>query len=64
MAKNKTSLVHEHIDLLKYLQNISSVRQKYLIKRADRPILETFSEICLNLIKKNISLSTDSLNKL
>ena len=64
MAKNKKSLLHEHIDFLKYLKSISPTRQKYLIKRVDRPILETFSEICLNLIKKNITLPTESLNKL
>ena len=51
LNKQKHKVV-EHIDILKYLQKISPHRQKVIIKAADRPILEAFSEIALNMIKK------------
>ena len=38
--------------------------ERGVIKGADRPILEAFSELCLNLIKKNIKLSAQQIDKL
>lgn len=63
LNKQKHKVV-EHIDILKYLQKISPRRQKVIIKAADRPILEAFSEIALNMIKKNVQLSSAQIAKL
>ena len=62
--KSRKVKTKDHWDFLMYLRSISPRRQKYLIKMADRPILEAFSEIALNLIKKNISLTSDQINRL
>ena len=64
MARNKKSLLRDQIKLLDYLRDISPRRQKLLIKGADRPILEAFSEICLNIIRENIPLSPQHVDKL
>ena len=65
MAKNKrVSKVREHFEYLSYLKSISPRRQKLIIKGADRPILEALSEICLNLIKKNVKLTPTQINRL
>ena len=70
MAKNKASSrqrkssVRDSFAFLTYLQSITPRRQKLLIKGADRPILQAFSELCLNLIRKNIKLSAQQIDKL
>ena len=65
MAENKKrSKVREHFAFLTYLQAISPRRQKQFIKAADRPILEALSEIALNLIRKNVTLSSSQIDKL
>ena len=65
MAENKKrSKVREHFAFLTYLQAISPRRQKQFIKAADRPILEALSEIALNLIRKNVTLSPSQIDKL
>ena len=63
-SKRRKNRVVEHIDFLKYLQKISPQRQKAIIKAADKPILEALSEIALNLIKRNITLSSLEVDKL
>lgn len=63
-SKRRKNRVVEHIDFLKYLQKISPQRQKAIIKAADKPILEALSEIALNLIKRNITLSSTEIDKL
>ena len=65
MAKNKRgSKVRDAFEYLSYLRSITPRRQKLLIKGADRPILEALSEICLNLIKKNVKLSPLQIKRL
>ena len=66
MARNKSrsGRLHENIKLLDYLRDIPSRRQKFLIKGADREILEAFSEICLNLVKRNVHLTPQQIQKL
>ena len=70
MANNKASphkrksSVRDSFTFLSYLQSISPRRQKLLIKGADRPNFQAFSELCLNLIKKNIKLSAQQIDKL
>ena len=67
MARNKLSRfgrLHGNIKLLDYLRDIPSRRQKFLIKGADREILEAFSEICLNLVKRNVHLTPQQIQKL
>lgn len=65
MGKYKgQSKVREHFEFLSYLKKISPRRQKQFIKQADRPILEALSEIALNLIKKNVSLTSAQIEKL
>lgn len=57
--KNKRrskSHVREHFGFLDYLRSITPKRQKLLMKGADPQILAAFSEIALNLMKKNIDL--------
>ena len=58
------SRVHEHFPLLSYLKDLSPRDQKSLIKGANRKMLEAFSEICLNLVKKNINLTPSQIDKL
>ena len=60
----KTSKVRDNFAYLSYLQSITPRRQKLLIKGADRPILEALSELCLNMIKKKVSLSASQIEKL
>ena len=66
MARNKSKLskLRGNIKLLNYLKDIPSRRQKFLIKGADREILEAFSEICLNLVKRNVHLTPQQIQKL
>ena len=60
----KASKLRANAELLSYLRTISPRRQKLLIKGADREILEAFSEICLNLVKQNISLTSRQIERL
>ena len=64
MARNKPSKLRANIELLTYLQSIPPRRQKLLIKGADREILEAFSEICLNLVRRNVKLTPQQIRKL
>ena len=62
--KKRTSHVREAYPFLEYLRGISPRRQRLIIKGADLPILHALSEICLNLIKKNIDLTPSQISKL
>ena len=64
MQMKKDSKLRKHFPLLTYLQSLSPRAQKSLIKGATREILEAFSEICLNLIKKNVPLTAGQKEKL
>ena len=70
-SKKKTSVqrkrknkVHEHANFLEYLRNIPPKRQQILIKACDRPLLEAFSELTLNLVGKRIPLTKGQIDKL
>lgn len=56
--------MRQHYPLLEYLRTIPKKRQKKIIKAGGKEILEALSEICLNLIKKNINLSPQQISKL
>ena len=64
MGKRKESKVRRHFALLEYLRNIPRNKQQKIIKASGRDVLEALSEICLNLIKKNIKLTPAQINKL
>ena len=57
MARNKPSKLRANIELLTYLQSIPPRRQKLLMKGADLKILEALSEICWNLVHRNVKLT-------
>ena len=62
--KKKRNRFRENYEFFSYLAKLPTSRQKVLIKAADRDILIAFSEIALNLMKKNIPLSKKQKNKL
>ena len=64
MSKKKPSKVRQHFEFLSYLSSIPPRRQKILIKGADRPLLESLSEICINLLNKRLDLTKAQINKL
>ena len=64
MSKKKPSKVRQHFEFLSYLSSIPPRRQKILIKGADRPLLESLSEICINLLNKRLELTKAQINKL
>ena len=64
MRMKKDSKLRKHFPLLTYLQSLSLINTKSLIRGATREILEAFSEICLNLIKKNVRLTHGQKEKL
>ena len=61
--KNDSKL-RKHFPLFSYLQSLSTRDQKQLIKGANREMLEAFSEICLNLMKKKVKLSPGQVKQL
>ena len=62
--KKKPSKVRQHFEFLSYLSSIPPRRQKLLIKGADRPLLESLSEICINLLADRLELSKAQIDKL
>ena len=68
MARNRSTLaksrLREHFPLLSYLKDLTPRDQKSLIKGANRKLLAAFSEICLNLVKKNVKLTPSQIDKL
>lgn len=60
----RESRVRTHFPLLEYMKGLKAKEQKKIIKGASRDLLMTFSELSLNLIKKNIHLSAEEINKL
>ena len=56
--------VIDHLPVLQYLRKLNSKEQKLLIRGAPKELLFLFSEICLNLIKRNIPLEKSQIDKL
>ena len=56
MAKTRSHF-HQHRDFFTFLAKLSPKRQKIIIKGADKPILLALSEICLNLVRRNVPLN-------
>ena len=54
----------KHIPILEYLKSLNTKEQKQLIKNANVGLLRVFSEICINLIKRNIELSSADIKRL
>ena len=63
-GKKKPSKVRQNFEFLSYLSSIPPRRQKLLIKGADRPLLESLSEICINLLHHRLELSKAQIDKL
>ena len=53
-----------HIGILQYLRTLTSREQKDLILNAPKQLLFTLSEIALNIIARNISLTSAQIAKL
>ena len=56
--------VLDHIGVLQYLRTLTSREQKSLISNAPRQLLLTLSEIALNIIARNITLTSFQIAKL
>ena len=56
--------IERHVSILEYLKELKPIDQKRFIKTASKPLLHCLSEICLNLVRQNISLSSSDINKL
>ena len=54
----------KNLPLLEYLKNLSKKNQNNIIKFADKPLLICLSEICLNLVKRNIPLKSQDIKRL
>lgn len=54
----------KHLPILEYLNSLTNKEQKDLIKNAPKPLLNIFSSIALNLIRKNIPLSPHNVRRL
>ena len=63
-GKKKPSKVRQHFEFLSYLSSIPPRRQKLLIKGADCPLLESLSEICMNLLQHRLELNRQQIEKL
>lgn len=55
-GKAKSRFVENH-EFFVYLAKLPTNRQKAIIKGADRPILLALSEICLNIMRRNVPLT-------
>ena len=64
LGKKSEGRMKRNYAILKYLQKIQPNQQSMIIKGANRDLLETLSEIALNIVKKNIKLSSPQINKL
>ena len=56
--------VINHMPILQYLRTLKPPEQKNLILNAPKELILTLSEICLNLIQRNIVLSSSQILKL
>ena len=63
-GKKRGSRVKQHVDLLKYLTQITPRQQKMIISGLDRGGIETFAEISMNLLKGGINLTPAQIDKL
>ena len=54
----------EHMSILEYLRSLTKTEQKNFIKFANRKLLEVFSAIALNILKRNIPLTRKEIQKL
>ena len=56
--------LEKHIGVLEYLKELKPADQKRFIQSASKSLLHCLSEICLNLVRQNISLNSSDINKL
>ena len=56
--------MQQNVDLLKYLSKITPRQQKMIISGLDRAGIETFAEICLNLLGGSVNLTPQQIDKL
>jgi hypothetical protein len=64
MGRKGRSKFMENREFFSFLSKIPPKRQKNIIKGADKDILVALSEICLNLIKRNINLTEKEKRRL
>ena len=53
-----------HLPLLQYLENLAPSEQKKIISGSNQDLLKLFSELCLNITQKNISLNSNQIKNL
>ena len=56
--------LQRHIPVLEYIHDLSAKDQKLFITHASKPLLLCLSGICLNIIKRQIPLSSSDIKKL
>ena len=54
----------KHISILEYLKDLPKKNQRNIILNADKNLLICLSEICLNLVKRQIPLNSEEIKKL
>ena len=62
--KKKKSKFRENYEFFTYLAKLPPRRQKLFIKGFDRDILIALSEICLNIMRRNVPLTEKEKKKL
>ena len=56
--------LQKHLPVLEWLKSLNTKEQLMIIKNANRGLLEVLSAIALNVIKKNIELSSRDISNL
>ena len=59
-----SSRMKHHIGVLEYIRDLTEKERKNFVKTAGSELLKTISEICLNLLQGNISISPNDVKKL
>ena len=64
MGNQRRNRFRENYKFFTFLSTLPPQRQKSLIKGADKEILYALSEICLNIINRNVQLTEEEKKKL
>ena len=59
-----SSRVKKHLSVLEYLKNLNEKERKSFINGAGCELLKTISELCLNLLRGNITVKPTDVKKL
>ena len=56
--------IKKHLGILEYLRDLPKKNQINIIKNADKKLLHCLSEICLNLVRRQIPLKPNEIKNL